>query len=60
MFEVVIVDHAVREARAQGLSEAEVRQVMRSDGAPSATADSLLKIRDGITSVDEVSQMLWL
>lgn len=60
VFETVIVDDAVREAILQEASEGKLRQVMRTGGASSLTADALMKVQEGITSVDEVLQMRWL
>lgn len=60
VFETVTADADVREAIEQGKSEGELRQVMRSRGALGLTADALIKIQEGITSVDEVLQMRWL
>lgn len=60
VFEAVVVENAVREAIVQGLPEGELRQVMRSCGTPSLTADAIVRVQEGITSVAEVLQMRWL
>ncbi|MDA1180422.1 MAG: hypothetical protein O2931_16705, partial [Planctomycetota bacterium] len=44
---------------ARGNTEEELRQVVRSAKTPSLTYDGLLKVSDGITSLDEVTSMRW-
>ena len=60
VFETVIADDAVRDAVLRGAPEDEVRQIMRHGGAVSLTADALVKVRDAITSLEEVLEMRWL
>jgi type II secretory ATPase GspE/PulE/Tfp pilus assembly ATPase PilB-like protein/nucleotide-binding universal stress UspA family protein len=60
VFEVALPDVAICEAIEQGASEEELRQLLRSKGTRSLLADGLNKVRDGITTLDEVRSMTWV
>jgi type II secretory ATPase GspE/PulE/Tfp pilus assembly ATPase PilB-like protein/nucleotide-binding universal stress UspA family protein len=57
VFEAVIVEDTIRDAIERGASESELRETIRTAGAPSLTSDALDKVDNGISSLDEVFQM---
>jgi type II secretory ATPase GspE/PulE/Tfp pilus assembly ATPase PilB-like protein len=57
VFEVGLISDSVRDAIARGITEAELRGLLRSSGAASLTADALGKAGEGITSVGEALEM---
>jgi type II secretory ATPase GspE/PulE/Tfp pilus assembly ATPase PilB-like protein len=57
VFEVALLTPAVKEGLAQGVSEQELRDLLRSTGTPSLIADALDKAGSGVTGVDEALQM---
>jgi type II secretory ATPase GspE/PulE/Tfp pilus assembly ATPase PilB-like protein len=59
VFEVVICNRAIRDAIAQGESEEDLRDLIRSEGTYSLLADGLLKVACGQTTLDEVNTMTW-
>jgi len=60
VFEAAVTNLDLAAAVARGVSEEELRQLLRSTGTLSLTADGLKKVADGITSMAEVRQMHWL
>ena len=60
VFEVVLPDREIRAAIDRGDSEDELRDLLRSRGTHSLLADGLAKVRDGITTLDEVRAMSWV
>lgn len=60
VFELVVVEDTLREAIAQGVSQQELRQILRTNGVKSLEYDVLTKVADGITSYKEAQQMRWL
>lgn len=60
IFEVALPTAAIREAIERGAPEDELRQMIRSHGTRSLLADGLAKVRDGITTLDEVRSMTWV
>ncbi|MEX0676525.1 MAG: hypothetical protein WD063_05585, partial [Pirellulales bacterium] len=59
IFEVVRPDRLIREAIERGSSEDELRSLIRSRGTPSLQSDALAKVRDGVTSLDELQAVTW-
>jgi type II secretory ATPase GspE/PulE/Tfp pilus assembly ATPase PilB-like protein len=57
VFEVVIVNEALRAAIQRGAGEEELRQTLRSEGGPSLTTDALAKAESGISTLEEVLRM---
>jgi len=60
VFEAAVTNLDLAAAVSRGVSEEELRQLLRSTGTLSLTADGLKKVADGITSMAEVRQMHWL
>jgi len=60
VFEVALSSEMVCKSVATGVPEDELRQVLRSAGTPSLTADALTKVRDEATSLSEALEMHWL
>ena len=60
VFEVAVASPALVEAIDRGAPEDELRRLIRSAGTPSLTTDGLKKAIDGITSIEEVTQMRWM
>jgi type II secretory ATPase GspE/PulE/Tfp pilus assembly ATPase PilB-like protein len=60
VFEVALPNAAIRELIEQGAPEDQLRQMLRSKGTQSLLADGLNKVRDGITTLDEVRSMTWV
>jgi len=52
--ELVVMTQAMKEAVVNGASEAQLRDIARSEGCRSIRDDALIKLRKGITSADEV------
>jgi general secretion pathway protein E len=59
IFEAVDPDRRIREAIESGASEDELRSLVRSAGTVSLRSDALAKVRDGITTLDELRTMTW-
>jgi type II secretory ATPase GspE/PulE/Tfp pilus assembly ATPase PilB-like protein len=57
VFEVAWINDKLRDAIAQGATEAEFRALLRSTGTASILDDALGKVRDGLTSLTEVFEM---
>jgi type II secretory ATPase GspE/PulE/Tfp pilus assembly ATPase PilB-like protein len=57
VFEVAWINDKLRDAIAQGATEADFRALLRSTGTASILDDALGKIRDGLTSLTEVFEM---
>lgn len=60
IFEVVACSGELSDAIAQGASEKEIRQIMRSQGYMSIGGDALTKVADGTTSIEEAMSVSWL
>ncbi len=60
IFEVVLPDREIREAIEHGEGEGDLRDMLRSRGTRSLAADALLKVRDGVSTFDEVRAMTWV
>lgn len=50
---------SVVDAIQRGAPEDELRRTIRSDGAPSLLADALMKVREGLTNLEDARSMLW-
>ena len=59
VFEAAVMDGEITGAVRQGKSEAELRDIIRAAGTPSLAGDGLLKVRDGVTTIQEVLEMSW-
>jgi type II secretory ATPase GspE/PulE/Tfp pilus assembly ATPase PilB-like protein len=44
----------------EGLPEIELRSAIRSSGTPNLVADGLTKVREGLTTIEEVRKMAWI
>lgn len=60
VFEVALIDEKLSNAIAGGDSENHLKDLLRSNGVTSLTADALTKAAEGITSVDEALAVHWL
>ena len=60
VFEVVLPSAALVDKIVAGLPENELRSAIRAAGTPSLLTDVLTKVRDGITTLDEMGRMTWL
>lgn len=60
IFEVAVLDDAIRDAIARDASEQDLREIMRSVGVQSLEYDALMKIRNGVTSYSDAMQVRWL
>jgi type II secretory ATPase GspE/PulE/Tfp pilus assembly ATPase PilB-like protein len=60
VFEVVLPTSEIVDKIIRGLPENELRDAIRAAGTPSLLTDVLTKVRDGITTLDEVRKMTWL
>ncbi len=60
IFEAVLPDREIREAIERGDGENDMREMLRARGTHSLLADSLGKVRDGISTFDEVRAMTWV
>jgi type II secretory ATPase GspE/PulE/Tfp pilus assembly ATPase PilB-like protein/nucleotide-binding universal stress UspA family protein len=60
VFEVVLPNRAIREAIESGAAEEELRDLLRSNGTRSLLSDALLKVAEGVTTLDEVRGMTWV
>lgn len=60
VFEVVLPSPALVDKIVAGLPENELRSAIRAAGTPSLLTDVLTKVRDGITTLDELGRMTWL
>lgn len=60
VFEVVLPSAALVDKIVAGLPENELRSAIRAAGTPSLLADVLTKIREGVTTFDEMGRMTWL
>ena len=60
VFEVVLPSAALVDKIVQGVPESELRGAIRAAGTPSLLADVLMKVRDGVTTLDELGRMTWL
>lgn len=59
VFEAVVAEGEVVAAIQSGAPEDELRRCIRETGIPSLSADVLMKVRDGITSLAEARSMGW-
>ena len=60
VFETVELTDGAFEAIAHHRPEQTVRAVLRESGVPSLSYDALLKVREGITSFEEIQSISWL
>jgi type II secretory ATPase GspE/PulE/Tfp pilus assembly ATPase PilB-like protein/nucleotide-binding universal stress UspA family protein len=60
VFEVVLPTGAIVDKIVHGVAENELRSAIREAGTPSLLTDVLTKVRDGITTLDEMGRMTWL
>jgi type II secretory ATPase GspE/PulE/Tfp pilus assembly ATPase PilB-like protein/nucleotide-binding universal stress UspA family protein len=60
VFEVVLPSDTLVDKIVQGMPENELRGAIRAAGTQSLLTDVLTKVRDGITTLDEVGKMTWL
>jgi general secretion pathway protein E len=60
VFEVALAGDALAREIARGAAEHELREQIRLAGTPDLTTDALIKVRDGITSLDEAERMRWV
>jgi type II secretory ATPase GspE/PulE/Tfp pilus assembly ATPase PilB-like protein/nucleotide-binding universal stress UspA family protein len=60
VFEVVLPSSPLVDKIVQGVPENELRSAIRVAGTPSLLTDVLTKVREGVTTLDEVSKMTWL
>jgi type IV pilus assembly protein PilB len=60
IFEVVLPDRDIRAAIERGESEDDLRDLLRSQGTRSLQADALEKVRQLVTTLDEVRSMTWV
>ena len=54
IFEILLMDESIQEALSENISEYEVRQLAKEQGMVTMQQDGMLKVLDGVTTVDEV------
>jgi len=54
IYEILVMDEAVRGALSESIDEYQVRQLAKTQGMTTMTQDGLLKAADGLTTVEEV------
>ena len=59
VFETVLFANGLLDSVASHQSEIVLRNALRSAGVPSLTSDALSKVRDGITSLEEIHSISW-
>ena len=59
VFEAISLDDATRDCLATGKTESAIRQLIRSQGTASLTADALRKVSEGVTDLDEAIRVRW-
>ena len=57
VFEIAVIAPEIADAIEQGKSERELRELLRKKSVKSLTNDGLQKVRDGITTLEEVRSM---
>ncbi len=60
VFEVTVSTRTIREAIERDASEDELRDLLRSGGTRSLESDGLEKVRDQVTTLEEVRAMTWV
>ena len=60
IFECLKIDDGIKNAIAENATEAELRQLIRTQGIASLTAEALGKVREGITSFSEAVSVRWI
>lgn len=60
VFETVLFANGFLDTIAAHHSEVVVRNALRQAGVPSLTSDALTKVRDGITSLEEIQSISWM
>jgi type II secretory ATPase GspE/PulE/Tfp pilus assembly ATPase PilB-like protein len=60
IFECLKIDDTMKKTIADNATEAELRQLIRTQGVASLTAEALSKVREGITSFNEAFSVRWL
>jgi type II secretory ATPase GspE/PulE/Tfp pilus assembly ATPase PilB-like protein len=58
VFEILDVNHAIREAIVERKSESEIRMIAVQNGMLTLKSDVLSKIKDGTTSIDEAMRII--
>ncbi len=59
VFEVVVAENEITSRIADGVTEHELRQLIRQSGTPDLTADAMTKVCEGITSLREAQEIRW-
>jgi type IV pilus assembly protein PilB len=54
IFEILLMDENIQEALSENISEYEVRQLAKKQGMVTMQQDGMLKVLDGVTTIDEV------
>jgi type IV pilus assembly protein PilB len=57
VFEVVQAEENLLREIARGAAEHELRELIRAAGVPELATDALTKVRDGVTSLEEIARM---
>ncbi len=60
VFETVLFANGMLDCVASHQTEVVLRNELRQAGIPSLTSDALAKVRDGITSLEEIQSISWL
>jgi len=57
LFSVMVMTDRIKEMTVAGAPEAELTQVAREEGMLTLREDGLVKVRDGVTSIEEVARV---
>ncbi len=57
LFSVMVMSDRIKEMTVAGATEADLTQVAREEGMLTLREDGLLKVRDGVTSIEEVARV---
>jgi general secretion pathway protein E len=60
VFEVALPNRAIRESIERGAAEEELRDLLRTNGTRSLLSAALVKVSEGVTTLDEVRSMTWV
>jgi type IV pilus assembly protein PilB len=60
VFEAVLPSPALVREIVEGMPESELRSAIRVSGIPNLIADGLTKVRDGLTTMEEIRKMSWV
>jgi type IV pilus assembly protein PilB len=57
LFSVMVMSDRIKEMTVAGAPEAELTKIAREEGMLTLREDGLMKVRDGVTSIEEVARV---